>query len=229
MKHLVSLVGLIHILSASGLFAAAPRTDGPWTSLFDGRSIEGWVQRGGKAEYRVEDGVIIGRSVPNTGNSFLCTKRDYTNFVLELEFKVDAGLNPGVQIRSHGFDQATSFNWKGRDYKVAAGRVHGLQVEIDPSTRAWTAGVYEEGARGWMNDLKTNDTARAAFRQEDWNRLRIECAGDSIKTWLNGVAAAELNDGMTPAGFLGLQVHGVGDRAQPLEIRWRGLRLQELP
>ncbi len=228
MKHLVSLALLIHTFATGALVAAAAPTDGPWTPLFDGRSIEGWIQRGGKAAYRVEDGVIVGRSVPGTANSFLCTKRDYTNFVLELEFKVDAGLNSGVQIRSQCFDQPTSFNWKGRDYKVAAGRVHGLQVEIDPSTRAWTAGVYEEGARGWMNDLKTNDTARAAFRKEAWNRLHIECAGASIKTWLNQIPAADVHDSRVMAGFIGLQVHSVGRNEKPIEVRFRNLRIREL-
>ncbi len=227
MKHFVSLVSLLHAFAAGALVTAAPVVDGPWTPLFDGRSLEGWVQRGGKAEYRVEGGMIIGRSVPNTPNSFLCTKRDYTNFVLELEFQVDAGLNSGVQIRSQCFEQPTSFNWKGRDYKVGAGRVHGLQVEIDPSARAWSAGVHEEGARGWINDLKTNDVARAAFRKDEWNRLHIECAGDSIKTWINDVPAADFHDSRVAAGFIGLQVHSVGRNEKSLEVRFRNLRIRE--
>ncbi len=172
--------------------------------------------------------MVVGRSVPNTPNSFLCTRRDYTNFVLELEFKVDVGLNSGVQVRSQCFDRPTSFTWHDREFKVPAGRVHGLQVEIDPSARAWSAGVQEEGARGWLNDLKTNATARAAFHQNDWNRLRIECRGDSIKTWLNDVPAADLHDERVLAGFIGLQVHGVGRNEKPLEVRFRQIRVREL-
>ena len=63
--------------------------DDGWVNLFNGKNLDGWVQRGGKAKYRVEDGQIVGSSVPNTENSFLCTKRDYADFILELEFKVD--------------------------------------------------------------------------------------------------------------------------------------------
>jgi hypothetical protein len=166
--------------------------------------------------------------VPGEPNSFLCTVRNFTNFVLEYEFKVDDGLNSGVQIRSHCFDDPTSFEWQGKTIKVPAGRVHGLQVEIDPSARAWTAGVYEEGARGWLNDLKTNEPARKAFKSGDWNKVRVECRGDSIKTWLNEVSAADLHDSRVPSGFIGLQVHNVGKTGKVMEVRFRGLRIKEL-
>src|SRR5262245_33537549 len=75
-----------------------------WKPLLDGQSLKGWTQRGGVAKYRVENGEIIGTSVPNTGNSFLCTDKDYGDFILELEFKVHPKLNSGVQIRSQSFD-----------------------------------------------------------------------------------------------------------------------------
>jgi len=197
--------------------------------LFNGRDLDGWVQRGGKAVYAVEDGAIVGRSVPNTPNSFLCTARNYTNFVLELEFKVAANLNSGVQIRSECFDEAREVTLAGRTFKIPAGRVHGYQVEIDPSDRGWTGGIYDESRRGWLNDLKSNEAARKAFRQGEWNRLRVEARGGSLRTWVNGVAAADLKDDVTPAGFIALQVHGVGAKTEVMEVRWRNIRLQELP
>src|SRR5262245_48351184 len=197
-------------------------------NLFNGKDLDGWVQHGGKAKYRVEDGQIVGGSVANTANSFLCTKKEFSDFIVELEFKVDPSLNSGVQIRSECFDQPKSVEWKGKKIKVPAGRVHGYQVEIDPSSRAWTGGIYDEGRRGWLQDLKDNEPARKAFKQGEWNKLRIECRGESIKTWLNGVAAADLKDSMTPSGFIALQVHGVGKRQEPLEVRFRNLRIKEL-
>ena len=208
------------------LFAA---DQAPAVSLFNGRNLDGWVQRGGKAQYRVEGGEIVGETVPQTPNSFLCTTRAYTNFVLELEFKPMTGLNSGVQVRSECFDQARSVELGGKTFRIPAGRVHGYQVEIDPAARAWTGGVYDEGRRGWLNDLKNNEPARKAFRANTWNTLRIECRGPAIKTWLNGVPAADLQDDVTPAGFIALQVHGVGDKQEKLEVRWRNLNLRELP
>lgn len=202
---------------------------GEWTPLFNGRDLEGWVQRGGRARYFVENGEIVGESVPNTPNSFLCTARAYTNFILELEFKPSAGLNSGIQVRSECFAEPRTVEIAGKTFRIPAGRVHGYQVEIDPSSRGWTGGIYDEARRGWLCDLKDNEAARQALRPGTWNTLRIECRGDLLRTWVNGVPAAELRDAVTPAGFIGLQVHGVGERTEPLQVRWRNLRLQELP
>jgi hypothetical protein len=202
--------------------------DGHWKPLFDGKTLSGWKQRGGLAKYRVEGGEIVGTSVPNTSNSFLCTEQDYGDFVLEIEFKVDPKLNSGIQIRSHCFDDQKELEHDGKVLKIPAGRVHGYQVEIDPSERSWSGGIYDESRRGWLNDLKDNETARKAFRQGEWNRFRIECRGESIKTWINDVPAADLRDGMTPTGFIALQVHGVGSNIDPLEVRWRNIRIKTL-
>ncbi|HEY3966650.1 MAG TPA: DUF1080 domain-containing protein [Planctomycetaceae bacterium] len=208
--------------------AAAPADDSEWKPLFDGQTLSGWKQRGGKAKYAVDGDEIVGTSVPRTGNSFLCTERDYGDFMLELGFKVHPKLNSGIQIRSQCFDEDREVEIAGKKYKFPAGRVHGYQVEIDPLERAWSGGIYDEGRRGWLNDLKGNEPARKAFRQNEWNKFRIECVGDSIKTWINDVPAADLKDGVTPKGFIALQVHGVGDNADPMEVRWRKIRIKTL-
>jgi Domain of Unknown Function (DUF1080) len=229
MKTTLLCTALLFNVVTTALFAADAEPDGGgWLPLFDGKTLDGWVQRGGKAPYRMEDGVLIGSCVPNTPNSFLCTTRDYTNFILEIEFKVDEGLNSGVQLRSQHFDKPTEFQSKNRLVKIPAGRVHGLQAEIDTSARAWSAGLYEEGARGWLNDLKNNEAARKAFKHGEWNKYHIEARGDSIKTWINDVPAADLMDSRVPAGFIALQVHGVGKREQALEVRFRNARVKEL-
>jgi hypothetical protein len=199
-----------------------------WRPLFDGTSLDGWTQKGGDARYRAEDGQIVGTSVPNTSNSFLCTTEDFGDFILELEFKVHPKLNSGVQIRSQCFDEPKVAERNGKKHNIPAGRVHGYQVEIDPLARAWSGGIYDEGRRGWLDDLSDNESARKAFKPEDWNHFRIECRGDSIKTFLNGVKAADLKDDMTPAGFVALQVHGVGAETEPREVRWRKIRIKEL-
>jgi len=214
----------MRIITPAALFAVtllfgsfyAAADDGGFVPLFDGKTLDGWKQLGGKADYKAEDGQIVGSSVPNTSNSFLCTEKHYADFILEYEFKVDPSLNSGVQVRSNSM----------ADYKN--GRVHGYQVEIDPSPRAWTAGIYDEGRRGWLNNLAKNEPARKAFKQNEWNKVRVEAIGDSIKTWLNDVPAADLKDSMTASGFIGLQVHGVGKRTEPLEVRWRNLRIKEI-
>jgi hypothetical protein len=210
-----SIVLLLMLVAMPVVIVRADDYEG-FVPLFDGKTLDGWTQRGGKAMYRVEDGAVVGTTVTKTPNSFLCTDKNYSDFILELAFKVDPKMNSGVQIRSNS----------NPDYKN--GQVHGYQVEIDPSDRAWTAGIYDEGRRGWLNDLKNNKPAQEAFRQNEWNALRIECRGDSIKTWLNGVPAADLKDDMTKDGFIALQVHATKED-QPMEIRWRNIRIKTLP
>ncbi len=186
----------------------------PWVKLFDGETLDGWSPKGGDAQYRVENSAIIGTTVHNTPNTFLTTNRDYDDFILELDFKVDSTMNSGVQIRSNSFDHY-------RD-----GRVHGYQVEIDPSDRAWTAGIYDEARRGWLFPLDENPEAQQAFQQNEWNTFRIEAIGDTIKTWINDVPASHLIDDKTESGFIALQVHSIGENAQEgTEIMWKDIKI----
>lgn len=229
MKHTLS-----HILPvaacAAVLISNLRAGDDSFVSLFDGKTLDGWEQHSGKAEYRVENGVIVGKTVANTDNSFLCTKRKYGDFILEFEFKVHPQMNSGVQFRSEYYAKETEVEVSGKKRKFPADRVFGYQYEIDPGTRAYTAGVYDEARRGWLFDLKNNEAARKAFKQGDWNKGRIECQGDSIKTWINGVAAADFKDGMTREGLICLQVHGIGKNVERAgeEVSWRNLRIKEL-
>jgi sugar phosphate isomerase/epimerase len=209
-----SLAALVLALVA----APASAAERPWINLFDGKTLNGWVQRGGAAKYEVKDGTIVGTTVPNTKNSFLCTERSYGDFVLEVEFKVDPRLNSGIQIRGQSKPEYQD------------GRVHGLQVEIDPDTkrnRMWTGGLYEEGRRGWLNDLKDNEAARKAFKPEEWNKIRVEAMGESVRTWINDVPAADLVDSLELEGFIALQVHSVGKREEPIQVAWRNIRIQD--
>ena len=114
----------INILLVAGLFIATTvslsQDNIKWENLFDGKSLNGWEQIQGTAKYEVKDGMIIGTTVLDSPNSFLVTNKHYSDFILELEFKVDEGLNSGIQFRSNV------------DKNYREGIVHGYQVEIDP-------------------------------------------------------------------------------------------------
>ena len=209
-----------------------------FTPLFDGESLDGWTRRGGEATYRVEVSdnggyEIVGTAKADTPNTFLCTNKLYGDFILEFEVKVDRSLNSGVQFRSECFDEPTEFTFVQEDgtdqtIPIAAGRVHGYQVEIDPSDRAWSGGVYDEGRRGWLFNLEGREKARQAFDPNGWNQYRVETSGEQIRTFVNGVPAADFNDNATPRGFIALQVHSIGSEDQAgKEIRWRNLHISE--
>lgn len=212
-----AITALLAMLLLTGIshVAEAQQREG-WTDLIRGDDLsEHWVQRGGEANYHVEDGVIVGTTVPDTPNSFLCTKMDYSDFVLELEVKVDPELNSGIQIRSQS----------RAEYRN--GRVHGYQVEIDPSDRAWSGGIYDEARRGWLDDLEDQPEARKAFKNGEWNRYRIRANGDTLRTWVNGVPVAHIVDSVDRSGFIGLQVHST-ESSEPLQVRWRNIRIRLL-
>lgn len=222
---------LLPLLALAGALLNPVRAADGWVNLFNGRNLDGWEQHSGIAKYRVEDGAIVGQTVAKTGNSFLCTTRTYGDFILEFEFKVAPDMNSGVQFRSEYYTKETEAAVNGKKKKFPADRVFGYQYEIDPSPRAYTAGIYDEARRGWLADLKDNPAAQKAFRQGEWNLARIECRGSHIQTWINGVKAADLKDDMTLKGIIALQVHGIGDGTRKKageEIRWRNLRLKEL-
>jgi hypothetical protein len=196
--------------------------------IFNQTNLDGWVIRGGKASYKIEDGVIVGSvTTKGGGNTFLCTEKEYGDFILELDIKADKELNSGVQIRSQYFEQPTTYDFGSEGIKVPAKRIHGYQVEVDNRPeRRWSGGIYEEACRGWLNPLPTNSPAGNAFQFGAWNQYRIECRGASLRTWVNGVPAADLVDAETLKGFIGLQVHSTD---QPgLQVRFRNVRLRDL-
>lgn len=219
-----------HFLLSIALLAGHAVAQENWVTLFDGKTLTGWEQHSGTAEYRVEDGAVVGKTVAGTGNSFLCTSKKYSDFILEVEFKVDPSMNSGIQFRSNYYTKETEVEIAGKKKKFPADRVHGYQFEIDPSARAYTGGVYDEGRSGWLFDLKNNEAARKAFKQGEWNLARIECKGNHIKTSINGVPAADLTHDLTREGVIALQVHGIGKKAEAVgkEVRWRNIRIQEL-
>lgn len=184
-----------------------------WTNLI-AKDLKGWKQLNGKAKYELIKNEIIGTTVAGEPNSFLTTEETYGDFILELEFKIYEGANSGIQFRSES----------KADYKN--GRVHGYQCEIDTSPRAWTGGIYDEARREWLYPMEYNPKAKAAFKQNEWNKIRIECIGPVMRTFVNGVPTANLVDNLTPKGFIALQVHAVETKDVGKEIRWRNIRIQ---
>ena len=214
MKNLLFLSSLILL---SGVFSHVNANSGSkkWLSLFDGKTLNGWKVLNGTAEYKVENGEIVGISKTGSPNTFLATEKNYSDFILEYEMKMESGLNSGVQIRSNSI----------KDYKN--GRVHGSQVECDDSERRWSGGIYDEARRGWLYSLEYNQSAKSAFKNGEWNKYRVEAIGNSIRTWINGQPVANLVDDLTAEGFIGLQVHSIGNNKENegKTICWRNIRI----
>ena len=223
------IVGIILTVLPAGVFADQK------VELFNGKDLTGWTKRGGNASYRVEDGEIVGRSAPNTTNTFLCSDKEFGDFEMELDFKIDPKqniFNSGVQIRSHSRPEGDQE------------RVYGYQVEIDTKKdRPWTGGIYFEGGskdekgewirKGqWLNDLEKNKAAQKERHLGEWNHLKIVAKGHRIQTWVNGVPAADFTEkdekAFSPKGFVALQVHAVGKLTDSREVRFKNIKLTTL-
>ena len=208
-----ALIGLalLALLSSPALAASG---DG-WQNLFNGKNLDGWEKKNGEADYEVRNGAIVGISKTGTPNTFLCTKEHFSDFILELEVWGDAALNSGIQFRSNSLPEYQD------------GRVHGYQAEIDPSQRSYSGGIYDEARRGWLYPLSLNPEGQKAYKVGQWNQYRIEAIGPELRIWIKGVNTANVVDEMTAAGFIGLQVHSIGDEEQAgREIWWRKIRIK---
>ncbi len=208
------------MLAAAPLGTAVPvpaaiQDQAPWRDVTPRAGLAGWRATGGDASYTVVDGELVGRAVPGRNNSWLVSDARYGDFIIEFEAKTDPALNSGMMIRGQSRP----------DYRNGA--VHGYQAEIDPTRRAWSGGLYDEQRRQWLYTLGRNDAARRTFRSGDWNSYRVEAIGNRLRTFVNGVPAADIADDTDSRGFIAFQVHALPDdiaRRGP-EVRFRKIRM----
>jgi hypothetical protein len=218
-------VTLLFLGAVIACYAAGPHP------LFDGKTLNGWNQCNGNASYVVEDGALSGTTVKSSPNSFLCTTRDYANFVLELDEKNDAELNSGIQIRSHRYEKETDtmVNNKGmRPRHWPVGRVHGYQVEIANESALNSGGIFDEAGRGWLSENAAGSACAKAFHDNQWNHYKVMANGDHLQTWVNGVACADIHDSTEKTGFIALQVHEYNG-PKPVHVWFKNIRIEELP
>lgn len=185
-------------------------------SLFNGKNLKGWEALNGFADFQVVDGAIVGTTTKGSPSTYLATKKEYTNFILEYEIKMDALLNGGVQIRSH-CDQSKDGN-----------SVFGPQVEADDSPRAWTGGIFDQSRKGWRYNLELNEAGQKAYKNLKWNKVKVIASGNRISTWVNGVNCTNLIEESAEKGFIALQVHAGSGAKIGRKTRWRNITIQEI-
>lgn len=190
-----------------------------WLSLFDGKSLKGWNIKSGFATYEVDDGAIAGTTIAGSPNTFLCSDAEFADFELTFQVKFDDEFfNSGVQIRA---------KLRGEEY---GGRVYGPQIEIEASP-GQSGYIYGEAAGGWQSPEPESNAAASEhnyFQNEGWNQYRIRAVGRQIQTWINGNKVADLvyEEGRymdNSQGFIGLQVHGIGDDTKKMTVRWKNI------
>ncbi|MFC3122881.1 3-keto-disaccharide hydrolase [Agaribacter flavus] len=215
------LTGLFLLLSLSFVYGCSANSYGKhseWRQLFNGDDLSQWMLVHGNVPFTVEDGAIVGRTVAGIPTRYLTTKDQFGDFILELDMYNKNGANSGIQFRS----VTTAPFYDG---------LTGYQLEVDPSNRSWTGGIYFEGVGEWRHTPIFNPECQNAWHQDTWNTLRIEAKGYEQKTFVNGVLCSYLFDHYLTKGHIGLQVHSVGDdpSMDGLATRWRNIRIIENP
>ncbi len=210
-----------------------------WQYLFDGKTLNGWKvinqdwkNPDSKPDFYVKDNMLVCNTILGTAGGYLATEKSYSNFILELDVKMDTSLNSGVQCRGQIWDKDTvtqSFNGVKRPFKWPKGYVWGYQVELDGSKRAWSGGLYEPGNRGWLVTLENNEKAQKAYKPLDWNHFKIIMDGNKIQTWVNGISIVDTTDDMSSSGFIAIQFHGAGRPWQKdTKSYWKNIKIKEL-
>ena len=199
-----------------------------FTSLFNGKNLDGWTMNGGAMKFEARDGVIVGTCVSKTDSAYLCTDRkDFADFVFTCEMKWLTPGNSGIMYRSQ-----TRKSTK-KDKKKIKGNgitVFGPQAEMEgpkgKKGRNWSGGIYGQSCGGWFYPLwlKAHKEARMAGKSEGWSRLTIKAEGKVIKTWVNGTPAAHWITETYLQGLFGLQIHSGNDTV----VQWRNIRVKSL-
>ncbi len=201
-----------------------------WTDLFDGLTLNGWVHLNGSHIYTVVDGAIVGRTVEGSRNSFLCTKKVFGDFELELDVMIDSVTNSGIQIRSKARPVTV-----GEGHDLRAGRLNGPQVEMQRNHRPGTPTtglIYGEAlGTGWLSSEEKIQNGHHYLHNEGWNKMRIIAKGPRIQTWVNGYPVEDLVNKEVyethSSGFIGLQMHGI-DGGGPYTMKWKNIRIRPL-
>ncbi len=226
-----------YILLVLTLFFSCQTND---INIFNGINLDGWVNYGG-GKFYVENECIVAESIMGLPNTFLHTEKKYQNFELEFDVKLDTVLNSGVQIRSNIYQKDIEIiRWGGRfdengdkmiiRKKRSAGRFWGYQIEIDPTFRAWSGAIYEEGGRGFLHTPGINQEVKSALKPLEWNHIKVRVKNKHIQSWVNGVMVGDVYDDLTENGYIALQLHGIGKKKMKAnkKIRWKNLRLKEI-
>ncbi|MEP7107425.1 MAG: DUF1080 domain-containing protein [Ferruginibacter sp.] len=175
-------------------------------NLFNGKDLTGWTIHGTEKWY-VQKGELVCESGPDKQYGYLSTNESYKNFILTLNFKLEANGNSGVFIRSG----------------IEGTKISGWQVEVAPPN-LHTGGIYESYGRGWL--IKPRPQDEAMLKPTDWNLMRIQVKDDEVTTWLNGKQMVWIKDekiGMG-TGFIALQIHDGGG----IKVRWKNIRINLL-
>ncbi len=222
----VVLIGLITVSayaaeSQSAALSPQESADG-FVPLFDGKSLDGWAGLDGDtSSYYVKDGLLICTA---TGHVHIFTEKEFANFVLRLQIKLDPGGNNGVGIRTQPCKEP---------------HIYGMEIQVLEDD------YYADGKVLKLKDYQHHGSIYGVVPAKtghlkpagQWNDEEIVCDGRHVKVTLNGVVIVDADlDKVQPIdgqqhpglkyekGHIGLHAHG----NYGAEVFFRNMRIREL-
>jgi hypothetical protein len=189
-----------------------------FVQLFDGKTLTGWTLVGKKGRgYVVENGVLV---CPKDGGGNLFTEKEYSNFALRFEFRLEPGGNNGVGIRAPLEGDAA---YEGMEIQILDNEDHKWK-DLRPAQ--YHGSVYDviPAKRGFLK------------KAGEWNAEEILADGRRIKVTLNGtvILDADLDSVKDPevlkkhSGLARKSGH-IGFLGHDALVEFRNLRIRELP
>ncbi len=197
-------------LLALGAAASLPAQQDGFEPLFNGADLTGW--EGDPFLWRVEDGVLVGRTPGISYNDFLATEERFSDFVLRFQIKLLGNKgNSGVQFRSERV--------KGSMEMI------GYQADVGPG---WWGDLYDESRRRVSLVEADEKLIDRILKPDDFNDYEVAAQGDHIVLKLNGRVTADYTEEQADIprdGRIAVQVHSSD---HPLEVHFRDIQIKRL-
>lgn len=187
-----------------------------FTDLYNKKDLSGWTPKGGTCKFEAKGDVIVGTCVKGSPSTYLSTEKEYSNFIFTCEMKWIVDGNTGVMFRAK--------TKEGKKFET----VYGPQAEMEglAQGRGWSGGIYGQSCGGYYYPLwlDAHKEAREALKKDEFNRITIKAEGKNVKTWINGIPAANWDTDEWVKGFFGLQIHA-GSKGT---VEFKNIKVKEL-
>ena len=194
-----------------------PDLSSGFSDLYNKKDLSGWTPKGGTCTFEAKGDVIVGTCVKGSPSTYLSTEKEYSNFIFTCEMKWIVDGNTGVMFRA-----------KEKPGKKGKVEVYGPQAEMEglKQGRGWSGGIYGQSCGGYYYPLwlDAHKDARAALKKDEFNRITIKAEGNNVKTWINGIPAANWDTDEWMKGFFGLQIHS-GSKGT---VEFKNIKVKEL-
>lgn len=198
---------LIRKVETLALDKSLPKTSSTpdWRPLFNGKDLTGWKSQGGNGWF-VKKGILTGKASQGKEPGWLMSEQEFTNYELELEYKLSTGSNSGIFPRAF-----PTGNISGKDF---------VEVQLlDDQSPEFASLPGSNRTGGIFGKVAPNPTP--VVPADQWHRVRFKLHEKTMELSINDVVVIKqpITD-LPAAGHIGLQLY-------PTQVEFRNIRVRE--